>query len=145
MADPQSPATFVASKLTRERDPDLCALYAELLRVRRALPTGEADAAFDEKQRWLRVRRGQWQLLCKLAAAETLVPCADGQLVLATHPAAQRESDGVAVTGARGSTAAMSGVWPGRPFPLGATWDGEGTNFSLFSENAPSRRALPLR
>jgi isoamylase len=26
--------------------------------------------------------------------------------------------------------------WPGRPFPLGPTWDGEGTNFSLFSENA---------
>jgi len=26
--------------------------------------------------------------------------------------------------------------WPGRPFPLGATWDGDGTNFSLFSENA---------
>ena len=24
-------------------------------------------------------------------------------------------------------------AWPGRPFPLGATWDGEGTNFSLFS------------
>ena len=29
-------------------------------------------------------------------------------------------------------------VWPGRPFPLGANWDGEGTNFSLFSENATS-------
>jgi isoamylase len=27
-------------------------------------------------------------------------------------------------------------VWPGRPFPLGATWDGQGTNFSLFSEAA---------
>src|SRR5581483_5869541 len=27
-------------------------------------------------------------------------------------------------------------VLPGSPFPLGATWDGEGTNFSLFSENA---------
>src|SRR5690606_21409476 len=27
-------------------------------------------------------------------------------------------------------------VWPGRAFPLGATWDGEGTNFSLFSEVA---------
>jgi len=26
--------------------------------------------------------------------------------------------------------------WPGRPFPLGATWDGHGTNFSLFSEHA---------
>ena len=25
---------------------------------------------------------------------------------------------------------------PGRPFPQGSTWDGEGVNFSLFSENA---------
>ncbi|HWB42937.1 MAG TPA: glycogen debranching protein GlgX, partial [Gemmatimonadales bacterium] len=27
-------------------------------------------------------------------------------------------------------------VWPGAPAPLGATWDGEGTNFALFSEHA---------
>ena len=27
-------------------------------------------------------------------------------------------------------------IWPGRPYPLGATWDGEGVNFVLFSENA---------
>jgi isoamylase len=27
-------------------------------------------------------------------------------------------------------------VWPGRPYPLGATWDGQGTNFALFSEGA---------
>jgi isoamylase len=27
-------------------------------------------------------------------------------------------------------------VWPGRPYPLGATWDGLGVNFALFSENA---------
>jgi isoamylase len=27
-------------------------------------------------------------------------------------------------------------VWPGKPFPLGATWDGEGVNFALFSEHA---------
>jgi len=25
---------------------------------------------------------------------------------------------------------------PGRPYPLGATWDGEGVNFAIFSENA---------
>jgi glycogen operon protein len=25
---------------------------------------------------------------------------------------------------------------PGNPYPLGATWDGSGVNFSLFSENA---------
>jgi len=27
-------------------------------------------------------------------------------------------------------------IWLGQPFPLGATWDGKGTNFSLFSEHA---------
>src|SRR5688572_32948608 len=27
-------------------------------------------------------------------------------------------------------------IWPGQPFPLGATYDGTGTNFSLFSEVA---------
>jgi isoamylase len=27
-------------------------------------------------------------------------------------------------------------VWPGTPYPLGATWDGWGTNFALFSEVA---------
>ena len=27
-------------------------------------------------------------------------------------------------------------VWPGKPYPQGATWDGEGVNFSIFSEHA---------
>ncbi|MBI1735371.1 MAG: glycogen debranching protein GlgX [Candidatus Rokubacteria bacterium] len=27
-------------------------------------------------------------------------------------------------------------VWPGRPYPLGATWDGVGVNFAVFSEHA---------
>jgi isoamylase len=31
--------------------------------------------------------------------------------------------------------------WPGRPFPLGASWDGEGTNFSLF---APAAQRVEL-
>ncbi|MEW6743820.1 MAG: glycogen debranching protein GlgX [Planctomycetota bacterium] len=30
----------------------------------------------------------------------------------------------------------MKRVWPGAPFPLGATWDGKGVNFALFSEHA---------
>ena len=29
-----------------------------------------------------------------------------------------------------------SRIWPGRPYPLGATWDGSGTNFALYSEHA---------
>jgi isoamylase len=31
---------------------------------------------------------------------------------------------------------APSVVWRGRPYPLGATWDGSGVNFALFSKNA---------
>ncbi len=27
-------------------------------------------------------------------------------------------------------------IWPGHPYPLGATWDGAGVNFALFAENA---------
>ncbi|MFO7303648.1 MAG: glycogen debranching protein GlgX [Acidobacteriota bacterium] len=27
-------------------------------------------------------------------------------------------------------------AWPGSPYPLGATWDGQGVNFALFSEHA---------
>lgn len=27
-------------------------------------------------------------------------------------------------------------IWPGEPYPLGASWDGEGTNFAIYSENA---------
>src|SRR4051812_34429178 len=27
-------------------------------------------------------------------------------------------------------------IWPGRSYPLGATWDGAGANFALFSEHA---------
>jgi isoamylase len=30
----------------------------------------------------------------------------------------------------------ITAIWPGFPYPRGATWDGEGVNFALFSENA---------
>jgi len=33
-------------------------------------------------------------------------------------------------------TAPITAVWPGDPHPRGATWDGQGVNFSLFSVNA---------
>ena len=39
----------------------------------------------------------------------------------------------------------MTEAWPGRPFPLGVLWDGDGTNFSLFSEHADAVEGLPLR
>jgi glycogen operon protein len=30
----------------------------------------------------------------------------------------------------------ITAVWPGSPYPRGATWDGEGVNFAIFSEHA---------
>jgi glycogen operon protein len=30
----------------------------------------------------------------------------------------------------------ITAVWPGQPYPRGATWDGEGVNFSIFSSHA---------
>ena len=36
-------------------------------------------------------------------------------------------------------------IYPGTPYPLGATYDGAGTNFSLFSEVGGAGRALPVR
>src|SRR5260221_6755097 len=49
---------------------------------------------------------------------------------MVTPARAPRASD--AATAGAGDLAA----WPGEPFPLGATWDGIGTNFSVYSEVA---------
>jgi isoamylase len=37
---------------------------------------------------------------------------------------------------ADGPQAGRGGPWPGSPFPLGATWDGDGVNFALWTPNA---------
>ncbi len=34
------------------------------------------------------------------------------------------------------TTPSALGVWPGKPYPLGASFDGYGTNFAIFSEVA---------
>jgi maltooligosyltrehalose trehalohydrolase len=88
--DPQDPATFAASKLTGEGEPTgLGDLYAALLRERRGLPAGDADAVdFDEHVGWLRVRRGDRVVLANISRAPVHVPV-DGpvEAVLATHHA----------------------------------------------------------
>ena len=33
-------------------------------------------------------------------------------------------------------------IWPGTPAPLGATWDGKGVNFALFSQHATQVETL---
>jgi maltooligosyltrehalose trehalohydrolase len=86
--DPQDPATFEASKLTRKRDDSLLELYRDLLRVRRDV-TGEAESTFDEDERWLVVRRGTHELACNFAHEQRAVPIAGRTLVLATDAATE--------------------------------------------------------
>jgi maltooligosyltrehalose trehalohydrolase len=92
--DPQDPATFEASKLTRTSDPRLAELYPALLRARRRLPRGDADGIrYDEDGRWLRVRRGEFELVCNFAEWPARVPCEGSRVELATH-GAPRVEDG---------------------------------------------------
>jgi maltooligosyltrehalose trehalohydrolase len=84
--DPQELATFKHSKLTRRRDSELAALYARLLETRKRLPRGEAGPIeFDEQRRWLRVRRGPYELVCNFARESQSVPCEGTSVELSTH------------------------------------------------------------
>jgi maltooligosyltrehalose trehalohydrolase len=87
--DPQDPATFERSKLTRRGEPDgLRELHARLLRARREwLPPGDVDdIAFDERAGWLAVRRGECTILANFARTPVHVPRERSEeVLLATH------------------------------------------------------------
>jgi maltooligosyltrehalose trehalohydrolase len=97
--DPQDPATFARSKLTRRGDDGLRALYARLLTARRRLPRGPVDdIAYDEAARWLRVRRGTFTMIMNFADDEQALPSGGArELLLATHDGAELRLDGTLV------------------------------------------------
>jgi maltooligosyltrehalose trehalohydrolase len=74
--DPQDPATFERSKLTRASEPPgIRELYAQLLAARRELPYGAADAIdYDEHAGWLRVARGGYTLVANFSGVRVHVP-----------------------------------------------------------------------
>ncbi len=83
--DPQDVATFERSRLTRERDEALAELYRQLLLIRRELPHGAADEiSWSEEPRWLRVRRGEFDLVCNFAADALRLPVAATRIRVAT-------------------------------------------------------------
>jgi maltooligosyltrehalose trehalohydrolase len=88
--DPEDPATFERSKLSRHEDPAIARLYAALIEARRRLPGGDADEiAYDERARWLRVRRGPYQLVCNFGSGSVQLACQGDRVELATAAEAQ--------------------------------------------------------
>ena len=136
MPDPQDPATFRRSILTRKVDPELAALYRNLVHLRRGLPPGRAEASWNE--RGIRVRRGSFEMIANLSADAVDVTHEGTEVIVSAGTVGdgrRRRDQARAVQRRRGAMTAGA-VWPGRPFPLGAAWDGEGVNFSLSAENA---------
>jgi maltooligosyltrehalose trehalohydrolase len=81
--DPQAVETFERSKLSGEGDPAIAALYDALLRARRELPRGDADAIdYDERAKWLRVVRGPFELVCNFSSADSRVPVTRTEVVV---------------------------------------------------------------
>ena len=146
--DPQDPATFERSKLTRAARPRAgAALPRADRRPAARCPRGTpAEIEYDELARWLIVRRGPYRARLQLRHRPGDDPL-PGRDAGAERRRATRSMRAGSLRTPRHVRSAdpMTEVWPGRPFPLGATWDGEGTNFSLFSEHAEARRALPVR
>jgi maltooligosyltrehalose trehalohydrolase len=83
--DPQDRKTFERSKLTRERDRELEALYRGLLRVRSELPRGNVNRIeFDERARWLRFGRGPFEVVCNFGSSPLRLPCGGTRIRIAT-------------------------------------------------------------
>jgi maltooligosyltrehalose trehalohydrolase len=89
--DPEDPATFERSKLSRQVDPATRALYAELIQARRAIGPGDADEIrYDEVDRWLLVRRGPFEIVGNFDHERAVeIPVTGAGIELTTDPAAQ--------------------------------------------------------
>jgi maltooligosyltrehalose trehalohydrolase len=84
--DPQDVTTFERSKLTRERDEGLAGLYSELIALRAELGGAEAeDIKYDEEAQWLRLRRGEFELVANFSADALTLPCEQTTMRIATH------------------------------------------------------------
>src|SRR3954470_22067314 len=100
--DPQDRATFEASRLTGKGPRGHEQLVRELLAARRELGAAEAQVEeYDERAKWLRVRRGPFELLMNFGRAQA-IPTRSREVVVTTGTA-NVQDDGVrlgAMTGA---------------------------------------------
>ncbi len=83
--DPEDPATFARSTLTRRGDPGLARLYRALIAERARLAGEEVtEVRYDEAARWLLARRGVFELAANFADGEARLAVQGGTVELAT-------------------------------------------------------------
>jgi maltooligosyltrehalose trehalohydrolase len=91
--DPEDPATFERSKLTRHADPAIARLYMELIQARHRIGPSEAEAIeFDETALWLRLRRGGYELLGNFGSGPLELACGGDVVELTTHTDARLQN-----------------------------------------------------
>jgi maltooligosyltrehalose trehalohydrolase len=84
--DPQDEATFLASKLTRERDPDLEALYKKLIAARRIMPrAGVWVGMWQEAMRTLNVTCAGYSLLFNFSKDRAPFGCSGENVLVASQ------------------------------------------------------------
>ena len=147
--DPQDPATFERSKLTRERRARGAARPAtrELLAARRAIgPPARRTSSSTRTQGWLRVRRGDHLVLANFSRTQVHVPGRPRRRARARHAPRDGRARPRRPAAARRSAGPMSReVWPGEPFPLGADVGRRGHELLALLRARRARRAVPVR
>ena len=111
LPDPQSLATFEASKLTRKGDVRLTRLYAELLALRRgALAPADGDRAmFTAGERWLWITRGAHELVCNFDSAPVSLSAPDRRLVFTTTEVTELRAGRIRLAPLSGSVLTAAG------------------------------------
>jgi maltooligosyltrehalose trehalohydrolase len=123
--DPESPATFQASKLKWDdlRVPahrEMLTWYRELIRLRRTNPClndpkpGNTFVTFDERENWIRMHRGTIDVICNLGVPERafLVP-PESKILLASHAMLQNIAGEIALP--RDTVVVLTGSAPSLP------------------------------
>jgi maltooligosyltrehalose trehalohydrolase len=101
--DPQALETFDRSKLTRREDPELAALYHDLLRVRKDLAPGDVTLAeHDEESGILRVERGSHVIVANVGDAPVVVSVDGVDQILTTPGAIEPVEGGVSLAARAG-------------------------------------------
>ncbi len=114
--------------------------------ARKKLPRGTPrEIEYDERFRWLVVRRGPFELACNFGSGPVTIPCQGETIELSAGGDAHLSGGSLKLPAHGGSAGSVSDVWPGRPFPLGADLGRAGNELQPVLRARQARDAVPVR